>query len=139
MNTRYFRQSARRVTTIVIGGGHAGLAISHYLSALSVDHVVLERGEMANSWRRERWDSLRLLTPNWQNGLPGQCYRGTDPDGYMGMAEVVEFIEAKREDGRLRQFNLSLLITDEFMPWSSPPAPLPHRSYPRSPRPFPAQ
>jgi putative flavoprotein involved in K+ transport len=94
VNTRYFRQSARRVTTIVIGGGHAGLAISHYLSALSVDHVVLERGEMANSWRRERWDSLRLLTPNWQNGLPGQCYRGTDPDGYMGMAEVVEFIEA---------------------------------------------
>jgi putative flavoprotein involved in K+ transport len=54
--------------------------------------VVLERGEVANSWRRERWDSLRLLTPNWQNRLPGYEYSGSDPDGYMGMGEVVEFI-----------------------------------------------
>ena len=48
---------------------------------------------MANSWRRERWDTLRLLTPNWQSRLPGQPYEGPDPDGYMTMAEVVEFIE----------------------------------------------
>jgi putative flavoprotein involved in K+ transport len=54
---------------------------------------VLERGEVANSWRRERWDSLRLLTPNWQSRLPGLRYEGTDPDGYMSMAEVTEFIE----------------------------------------------
>ncbi len=54
--------------------------------------MVLERGEVANSWRRERWDSLRLLTPNWQNRLPGYQYSGTDPDGYMGMGEVIEFI-----------------------------------------------
>jgi putative flavoprotein involved in K+ transport len=54
--------------------------------------VVLERGEVANSWRRERWDSLRLLTPNWQSRLPGYRYDGTDPDGYMAMAEVIEFI-----------------------------------------------
>jgi putative flavoprotein involved in K+ transport len=53
---------------------------------------VLERGEVANSWRRERWDSLRLLTPNWQSRLPGQRYEGPDPDGYMTMAEVTEFI-----------------------------------------------
>lgn len=52
----------------------------------------LERGEVANSWRRERWDSLRLLTPNWQSRLPGYCYEGTDPDGFMTMAEVVEFV-----------------------------------------------
>ena len=49
----------------------------------SIDHVVLERGEVANSWRRERWDSLRLLTPNWQSRLPGVPYDGADPDGYM--------------------------------------------------------
>ena len=55
-----------RVTTVVIGAGHAGLAASYFLSGRSIDHVVLERGEVANSWRRERWDSLRLLTPNWQ-------------------------------------------------------------------------
>jgi putative flavoprotein involved in K+ transport len=53
---------------------------------------VLERGDVANSWRRERWDSLRLLTPNWQNRLPGYQYSGTNPDGYMGMGEVIEFI-----------------------------------------------
>jgi putative flavoprotein involved in K+ transport len=53
---------------------------------------VLERGEVANSWRRERWDSLRLLTPNRQNRLPGFCYDGTDPDGYMTMGEVIDFI-----------------------------------------------
>ena len=58
----------------------------------SIDHVVLERGEVANSWRRERWDSLRLLTPNWQSRLPGYRYDGADPDGFMTMAEVVEFI-----------------------------------------------
>jgi putative flavoprotein involved in K+ transport len=54
---------------------------------------VLERGEVANSWRRERWDSLRLLTPNWQSRLPGHHYDGPDPDGYMTMGEVIEFIE----------------------------------------------
>ena len=54
--------------------------------------MVLERGEVANSWRRERWDSLRLLTPNWQSRLPGCRYEGADPDGFMTMAEVVEFV-----------------------------------------------
>jgi len=54
--------------------------------------VLLERGEVANSWRRERWDSLRLLTPNWQSRLPGYRYDGADPDGYMTMDEVVAFI-----------------------------------------------
>jgi putative flavoprotein involved in K+ transport len=54
---------------------------------------VLERGEVANSWRRERWDSLRLLTPNWQSRLPGLRYEGPDPGGYMTMGEVTEFIE----------------------------------------------
>ena len=53
---------------------------------------MLERGELANSWRCERWDSLRLLTPNWQSRLPGLCYDGPDPDGYMTSADVVELI-----------------------------------------------
>jgi len=70
-----------------------GLAASHFLSDRSVGHIVLERGEVANSWRRERWDSLRLLTPNWQSRLPGLRYEGPDPDGYMTVAEVTEFIE----------------------------------------------
>jgi putative flavoprotein involved in K+ transport len=86
-------RAIERVTTVVIGAGHAGLAASHFLSDRSVDHVVLERGEVANSWRRERWGSLRLLTPNWQSRLPGHRYDGPDPDGYMTMGEVIEFID----------------------------------------------
>ncbi len=82
-----------RTTTVVVGAGHAGLAASHFLTARGIDHVVLERGEVANSWRTERWDSLRLLTPNWQSRLPGHHYAGPDPDGYMTSGEVVEFID----------------------------------------------
>ena len=82
-----------RATTVVIGAGHAGLAASHFLTDRSIDHVVLERGEVANSWRTERWDSLRLLTPNWQSRLPGLPYDGPDPDDYMTMAEVTNFID----------------------------------------------
>ena len=66
--------------------------MSHFLSGRSIDHVLLERGEVANAWRTQRWDSLRLLTPNWMTRLPGQAYQGDDPDGYMDMAEVVDFV-----------------------------------------------
>ena len=81
-----------RTTTVVIGAGHSGLAMSKCLSDRSIDHVVLERHEVGNSWRSERWDSLRLLTPNWQCRLPGYSYGGHDPNGFMTMAEVVDFI-----------------------------------------------
>ena len=77
---------------MVIGAGHAGLAVSKELTQRSIDHVVLERGEVANTWRTERWDSLRLLTPNWQARLPGFVYDGDDPDGYMTMPQVIDFI-----------------------------------------------
>src|SRR5260370_40345644 len=80
------------VTTGVLGAGHARLAPSRWLAERSVDHVVLERGEVANSWRHERWDSLRLLTPNWQSRLPGYRYEGADPDSFMTMAELVQFV-----------------------------------------------
>jgi putative flavoprotein involved in K+ transport len=76
----------------VIGAGHAGLAMSRCLANRSIDHVVLERGEVAQSWRTERWDSLRLLTPNWQSRLPDFNYRGPDPDGYRTLPEVINFI-----------------------------------------------
>src|SRR3954452_1475572 len=80
------------VTTIIIGAGQSGLAMSRHLTARSIEHVVLERGEVANSWRTERWDSLRLLTPNWQSRLPGYAYEGDDPDGFMTMPEVIGFL-----------------------------------------------
>jgi putative flavoprotein involved in K+ transport len=78
-----------QTTAVVIGAGHAGLAMSRRLSERSIDHVVLERGQVANSWRTQRWPSLRLLTPNWQTRLPGHPYVGDDPDGFMPVAGVV--------------------------------------------------
>jgi putative flavoprotein involved in K+ transport len=83
-----------RTSTVVIGAGHGGLAMSRCLADRSIDHVVLERNDVASSWRTERWDSLRLLTPNWQCRLPGYAYDGDDPDGFMTMPEVVAFIAA---------------------------------------------
>jgi len=71
--------------------------MSRCLTECSIDHVVLERGEVANSWKTERWDSLRLLTPNWQSRLPGYRYVGADPDGYRTMPETVAYIERYAE------------------------------------------
>jgi len=82
-----------RTTAVIIGAGHAGLAMSRCLAERSIDHVVLERGEVANSWKTERWDSLRLLTPNWQSRLPGFGYEGDDPDGFRSMPETIAFLE----------------------------------------------
>ena len=83
----------QRVDTVVIGAGHAGLAISRCLSDRNIDHLVLEKVDVANSWKSERWDSLRLLTPNWQSRLPGFAYDGDNPDGFMDVSEVIKFIE----------------------------------------------
>jgi putative flavoprotein involved in K+ transport len=82
----------RRTTTVVVGAGHSGLAMSRCLAERSVDHVVLERGEVAHSWRTRR-NSLRLLTPNWMTRLPGFAYAGDDQDGYLGTSEVARLIE----------------------------------------------
>ena len=82
----------RDTTTVIVGAGHCGLAMSRCLAARSVDHVVLERGQVANSWRTQRWDSLRLLTPNWMTRLPGYAYRGADPDGYLSAREVTAML-----------------------------------------------
>ena len=77
---------------VVIGAGQAGLAVSHELSARGVDHVVLERGRVAETWRG-RWDSFCLVTPNWTVRLPGGEYDGDDPDGFMPRDEVVAHLE----------------------------------------------
>jgi putative flavoprotein involved in K+ transport len=83
-----------RYDTIVIGAGQAGLAMSRVLSDRGVDHVVFERGRLAERWRSERWDSLRLLTPNWMTRLPGQETVRTDPDGFMTKDELVGMLES---------------------------------------------
>jgi putative flavoprotein involved in K+ transport len=67
--------------------------MSRGLAERSIDHVVLERGSIAHSWKTERWDSLKLLTPNWQTRLPGSTYDGGDPDGFMDVADLIGFLE----------------------------------------------
>jgi putative flavoprotein involved in K+ transport len=81
------------VDTVVIGAGQAGLAVSRHLTDHDIEHVVLERGRVANRWRSDGWDSLRLLTPNWMSRLPGWSYRGDDPDGFMSVAELIEYLQ----------------------------------------------
>jgi putative flavoprotein involved in K+ transport len=91
------RQTLRRmesVKTIVIGAGQAGLALSSCLTDAGEEHLLLERGQVAQRWRSERWDSFRLLTPNWQTRLPGYRYSGPAPDGFMRRDEIVDFFDA---------------------------------------------
>ena len=83
----------RQTDAIIIGAGQAGLAMSHCLSRSGIDHVVLERGRLAERWHSERWDSLRLLTPNWMSRLPGWSYQGADPDGFMTKQEYAAYLE----------------------------------------------
>ena len=83
----------KRTDTIIIGGGQAGLAMSRSLADLGIDHMILERGLIAERWRSERWDSLRMLTPRWQSRLPGWSYRGSDPNGFMTRFEVIDYLE----------------------------------------------
>ena len=87
----------RCVDTVVIGAGHAGLAVSRLMTAAGLEHVLLDRGRVAERWRSERWDSLRLLTPNWMTRLPGSCYTGPDPDGYASAADLVARLERYAE------------------------------------------
>ena len=83
----------RSTDVVIVGGGQAGLAMSRCLFDQRIDHVVLERGRTAQRWRSERWDSLRLLTPNWMTRLPGFQYDGPDADGFMTANELVGFFE----------------------------------------------
>ncbi len=78
--------------TLVIGAGQAGLAMSRCLTDAAIEHVMLERGRTAERWRSERWDSLRLLTPNWASRLPGWSYEGPEPDGFMTAAELTIYL-----------------------------------------------
>jgi len=77
---------------IVIGGGQAGLAMSHELKARDVPHTVLEaRPTLGGAWQ-DRWESFCLVTPNFACRLPGFEYAGPDPDGYMLREELIEHV-----------------------------------------------
>lgn len=82
-----------RVDTVVVGAGHAGLAVSNLLTSAGHEHVVLERGRVGERWRSERWDSLHLLTPNWMTRLPGWRYLPPGPDAYLSAAGFVHLLD----------------------------------------------
>jgi putative flavoprotein involved in K+ transport len=84
----------QRVDTVVIGAGHAGLATSRLLTDAGRDHVVLDRGRLAESWLSARWDSLRLLTPNWMSRLPMWSYQGSDSEGFMAAPELAAYLKS---------------------------------------------
>src|SRR5438132_3626067 len=81
------------VDVAIVGAGQAGLATSWYLKEAGVDHVILEAGRVAETWRSRRWDSFWLVTPNWSVRLPGGEYSGPDPDGYMNLHELVDHFD----------------------------------------------
>ena len=88
---------AERTDTVVIGAGQAGLATSHHLTRLGVEHVVLDRGRVGETWRSERWDGFSLNTPNWTLQLPGGEYAGDRPDDFTSLAGMIEYIESYAE------------------------------------------
>ena len=91
-----------KIDTVIVGGGQAGLAMSYYLTQEGREHVMLERAPaVANAWRNQRWDSFTLVTPNFQVQMPGAEYDGDDPDGFMSLAEVVEYFDKYVERFRL--------------------------------------
>ncbi|MFG3288976.1 MSMEG_0569 family flavin-dependent oxidoreductase [Streptomyces sp. NPDC048179] len=81
------------IAAAVIGGGQAGLSVSHCLRERGVDHVVIEAHRVGHEWRERRWDSFCLVTPNWQCRLPGHPYTGSDPDGFMVRDDIVRYLE----------------------------------------------
>jgi putative flavoprotein involved in K+ transport len=78
---------------VVVGGGQAGLAVGYYLRAAGTKFVVLERGQVGETWRAQRWDSFAVNTPNWANALPGDPYDGDEPDGFYHRDQLVEYFE----------------------------------------------
>jgi putative flavoprotein involved in K+ transport len=110
------RQFGGHYPVVIIGGGHAGLSMSHCLKERGIDHLIFEKDRLGESWRTKRWDSFCLVTPNWQCALPGFHYSGNDPDGFMKKDEIIAYIEdyVRSFQPPLREgVNVSRLAQDE--------------------------
>ncbi|MDW3218231.1 MAG: NAD(P)/FAD-dependent oxidoreductase [Acidimicrobiales bacterium] len=83
-----------RIHTVVIGGGHAGLNTSRALQRAGIDHVVLERGRVGETWRTQRWESFRLNTPSWSSALVDFDQVPGDPDGFMDVRQLCEMMQS---------------------------------------------
>src|SRR5450830_1188941 len=85
-----------RYSVVIVGGGQAGLSVSHYLRQQGIDHAVFEKHSAMHSWRTQRWDNFCLVTPNWQCALPGHPYAGDDPHGFMKKDQIVDYLDGFR-------------------------------------------
>jgi putative flavoprotein involved in K+ transport len=97
--------SPTRIPVAIVGGGQAGLSVSHYLKERSIAHLVFEKKTAMHVWKEKRWDTFCLVTPNWQCDLPGHPYTGTDPDGFMRRDEIIDYLEGfqQKVDAPLRE------------------------------------
>jgi putative flavoprotein involved in K+ transport len=87
------RETMQHHSVIIVGGGQAGLSVSHYCQREHIDHLVLEKNRVMHVWKDKRWDSFTLVTPNWQCALPGHDYDGNDPHGFMKREEIITYLE----------------------------------------------
>jgi putative flavoprotein involved in K+ transport len=111
----------KRADVVIVGGGHAGLAMSSFLSQAGREHLVLDRSDRLGGGWQDRWDEFRLVTPNWTSSFPGWAYDGPDPDGFMSRDEI-QPRPADCAPGRRR---------DRQLPLASHPAPGGADSWPR--------
>ena len=84
---------------VIIGAGIAGLCISLYLTKNKVPHIILERGEIANTWIKERWENFHLVNPNWAIKIPefgfgSKYFPSDDPNGFLNKNETVDYIQS---------------------------------------------
>ena len=120
----------RKTDVLIVGAGQAGLALSACLSARSIEHTLIERGRIAERWHAQRWESLRLLTPNWMTRLPGHSYSGPDPHGFMHRDAVIELLSGyarataapvveQARVSRLSAHGQAFLVTTDVGCWSA--------------------
>jgi putative flavoprotein involved in K+ transport len=103
-NVNSAQQAPAHYSVIVVGGGQAGLSVSHFLQQANIDHLVLEKQSVTHTWRTQRWDTFCLVTPNWQCALPGHPYTGSDPHGFMRKDEIIAYL-----DGFIAKVNAPVL------------------------------
>jgi putative flavoprotein involved in K+ transport len=81
------------IETVVIGGGQAGLTVGYHLQRQGRPFLILDASDRIGDVWRQRWDSLRLFTPNHLNGLDGMRFPGPR-GGFPSKDQMADYLEA---------------------------------------------